>query len=240
MAFAIPENVQKTINAYTTTLISPALNRTLTHRGECGATTENFFTWLMYDSPIYEDIETKFSKTEKGIDIPIIVFNNGLGPSQHVYFKRVCFCDETCAKEGVKPEKTLQCVQFIDEGKARFAACGHFAIIISNNDSLKISETDYILDFTYKQMLVPRKVRPNCSAVHYVDTNEIEYNGKTIMMGNLSPYYLSTVGNISKTRTARWKKEYYCPSKHIYPISFSGGSLKRRTKRRKTRRVNRH
>lgn len=236
MSFIIPQRIKLAIQTFSETQI-PSCNISKTRRGFCGVVSEKFFNWLKTESAISREIEPVDLKTAKGANIRVLRIKSGIGQGADLYIKKVCFCNDTCPEENATTKAaSAECERKISEGfplKTNKASgkkvrntpdCGHYAIILSDNDSLIVKKEDYILDFTYKQMLVQRNRNTNKFKNGNVNTN----------LDRLSAYYLATGVETTKSRTARWHKEYQCPSKHIYPISSSGGSRKIRNKYRNT------
>lgn len=235
MGFIIPERIKLAIQTFSETQ-TQSCNTSKSRRGFCGIVSEKFFNWLKTESAISREIESVDLKTAKGANIRVLRIKNGIGQGADLYIKKICFCDDTCPEENATTiAASAECERKISEGfplKTNKASgkkvrntpnCGHYAILLSDNDSLIVKKEDYILDFTYKQMLVKRNRITNKFKNGNVNTN----------LDKLDPYYLATGAETTKSRTARWHKEYQCPSKHIYPIS-SGGSRKIRNKYRNT------
>jgi hypothetical protein len=62
-------------------------------------------------------------------------------PIKNFYIKRLCVCDGNCLSKCGRNKNKLSCD-------------GHHTIIVSLNNSLDIDEdNDYVIDFTYKQMI---------------------------------------------------------------------------------------
>jgi hypothetical protein len=236
MGFIIPERVKLAIQKFSENKMS-CLKAGKSRRGFCGVASANFFEWLQTESAISSEIEPVELKTAKGANIRVLRIKNGVKQGTNLYIKKVCFCNDTCPEENPATKAaSAECERKISEGfplKTNKASgkqvrntpdCGHYAIILSDNDSLIVKTEDYILDFTYKQMLVQRNRKNNIFKNGNVNTN----------LDKLSPYYLATGVETTKKRTARWHKEYQCPSKHIYPINSRGGSRKIRNKNRNT------
>jgi len=171
-------------------------------RGFCGVVANDFFEWLKGGSSIVKVTEVC---VEKGREIVCMLFDKATG----IYFKRVCFCQiDKCSDIG----RLTACVT--QNKTSTVKMCGHYAIILSNTDSLKTSSNDYILDFTYQQMLydagIPAPIVP--------------------------AYYISRLGKVfTERRTPRWETQYKCPSKHIVSTrkAASGGSMRRTRRRRR-------
>ena len=229
MGFIIPERLTSAIQKFSDTRMK-CYNSGKSRRGFCGVASGDFFEYLQRDSAISREIKPVDLKTTKGANIRVLHIKGGISEGINLYIKKVCFCNDTCPEENATTkEASAECERKISEGfplktnkttgkQARNTPdCGHYAIILSDNDSLIVKKEDYILDFTYKQMLVERQRNTNKFKNGNVNTN----------LDKLNSYYLATGAETTKKRTARWHKEYQCPSKHIYPI---GGSRKIRNK----------
>lgn len=122
-------------------LYNSKLTCSLTRRGLCGNININ---------TVFENLKTDFTleKIDKPRDTNIIDIYKL--PGKNIYFKRLCICDEPC---GISKCSTL---------KTKGSCDGHHAIIVSINDSIDIdSENDYVIDFTYKQMIFGSEHNPS-------------------------------------------------------------------------------
>jgi hypothetical protein len=171
-------------------------------RGFCNIVAEDFFEWLEAGNSLVKVTEVC---VKKGTDTVCMLLDR----QNNIYFKRVCFCQiEKCSDI----ERLAACVATNNGGIVK--SCGHFAIILSDTDSLKTSVNDYILDFTYEQMLHDEGAAANAGP----------------------PYYIARLGEVfTKRRTPRWETQYRCPSKHIISTRRTALAGGRRTRSRRTR-----
>lgn len=169
-------------------------------RGFCGVISEDFFDWLREGNSTVQVDEVCRKKVS---DSACTLVDRKAG----VFFKRVCFCQISDC--GNKPAiETCQ----NQNAHGVVHKCGHYAIILSNTADLTVAPTDFILDFTYIQML---------------------YKGDETPPDDLPPYYFARVKEL-KSRTARWNTEYKCPPKYV--VSTRGGAARRYSRRRYSRR----
>jgi hypothetical protein len=112
--------------------LPPRLSGSIACRGLCGEINVNLL--------LCKDFKRIFGLTKITNDDGIIMYEvNG------IYIKKCCICENQCTDD--KP-----CIL------TRGSKCdGHYIVIISENNESTINENDYVLDYTYKQMLVPQK-----------------------------------------------------------------------------------
>ena len=122
------------LDDYERKLTSKKCGYSLTRRGLCGEININ---------TVFKELKTDFKleKIDKSRNNNIIDIYKL--PTKNIYFKRLCICDKPCGIESM-------CSNL----KTKKSCDGHHAIIVSSNDSIDIdTENDYVIDFTYKQML---------------------------------------------------------------------------------------
>jgi len=223
----IPERIRLAFDQFNSKLKQSV--STCSRRGFCGVASEDFFKFLVNESKIKSEITVwNQTKTADNVEIPMLKIKNGFSQFKDLYIKRVCFCDTPCAtneaSQLTRNKAIADCKHKISSGDQRKASCGHWAIMLSDHSTTEIKQTDYILDFTYKQMLVPSK--PNHSS--YRPENTFLNGEKQVTVGSLPEYYLSPISGTSVSRTPKWRNDYVCPEKQIYPITFKGGRRKKR------------
>ena len=110
----------------------------------------------------------------------------------------------------------------------------HYAILISNTNGLEIADEDYILDFTYKQMIVnSNQTARNAAAAASRSATLAAVNA----IGIASDYLLLPFSEIKdRFSTAKWQKNYVAPVKSVISAARPGmrgaGGRKRKTRRR--------
>ncbi len=107
-----------------------------TRRGFCGKININYFLKKLITDKHVKCILISDATRDQTVDIYQY-------KEKELYFKRVCICDKPCSESN-------KCSRI----KNKQECDGHHIIIVSKNQSLIIDETnDYVIDFTYKQML---------------------------------------------------------------------------------------
>jgi hypothetical protein len=108
----------------------------ITRRGFCGQINIDIvFPNLIRDLHL-EKIDI-ILRSSKPLDLVDIYKYNDL------YIKRLCICDTLCGES------------LCSKNKIKNTCDGHHTIVISSSPDLNINdETDYVIDFTYKQMLI--------------------------------------------------------------------------------------
>ena len=161
--------------------ICPELENQVSRRGCCGLINlQTILPYLIRDLHLEKkDINSRYVDQ---------LYDIYYSPTNNFYIKRLCVCDGNCLSKCGKNKNKLNCD-------------GHHAIIISLNDSLDIDEVnDYVIDFTYKQMI-------------YSKAEEDENMEKMIKM----PDYLFVpyLEYLNYSTTTRWTKNISEPCKFI-------------------------
>jgi hypothetical protein len=107
-------------------------NSLLTCRGYCGV--------INMDQILCKVLISELNLMEH-INNDIIMYKY---PINNIYIKKCCICQNNC-------KNSNSCI------KTSGVNCnGHYILIISTNDDTIVNNDDYVLDYTYKQMLVSR------------------------------------------------------------------------------------
>ena len=122
-----------------------------TRRGQCGQINVTCFINYLFNDNLLERIVINSCDIDRKEDIIMYKFSSCLD-GKYIYFKRLCICDYKTVHKNCNNEKTL------------LTCDGHHVILISDNNKIDIDyDNDYIIDFTYKQMLcTPDKDDDTC------------------------------------------------------------------------------
>ena len=153
----------------------------VSRRGCCGLINiDNLLPFLIADLKL-EKIDILSPYNEQLYDIYYSSINN-------FYIKRLCICDVNCLSKCGKNKNKKNCD-------------GHHVIIVSLTNSLAIDEiNDYVIDFTYKQM------------IYSADEEITNMDAITKMKDYL---FLPFLHYINFSKTERWKKNITEPCKMI-------------------------
>lgn len=162
----------------------------LTRRGLCGQINiDTVFEKLKRDFAL-----TRINLTREGKTIEIYKLDD------NTFFKRLCVCDKPCGTSNCSTKKT------------KGDCDGHHAMVLSPRPDLDINETDdYVIDFTYKQMIYGNKDSP------IVPYEEKENNPTNVAIMEGLPGYLFIKYNeyVDYRTTSVWIKNITSPCKNI-------------------------
>ena len=154
----------------------------VSRRGFCGVINfNNILPSLIRDLSLEaKNVESRYRSGQ--------LYDIYYSPSKNFYLKRMCVCSDGCSSKCGKNKNKLNCD-------------GHHAIIVSLNDSLDIDiDSDYVIDFTYKQMIY--------------SAAEEDANMETMI--KLPDYlFIPYSEYVSYSNTERWKRNIFEPCKII-------------------------
>jgi hypothetical protein len=158
----------------------------ISRRGFCGKINiSNIFTNLIRDLKL-EQIDLE--RTRKDMPNQIIDIQK---MDDTTYIKRLCICDKECGDNNC------------DKYKDKLHCDGHHVIIVSSRNDTEIDvNTDYVIDFTYKQMLI--------------SPSEEEIKKKIDEIAVLPNYLFMKLNDyIHYSSSDRWKENITKPCKNI-------------------------
>lgn len=174
------------LDRYESEVVCPLLTR----RGYCGQININtVFDKLKTDLGLSE---IELSREGKNVQIYRL--------DDDTFIKRLCVCDSPCGPSNCSTLKT------------KLSCDGHHALIVSPRNDLTIDEnTDYVIDFTYKQMLYGSEHNPT------IPEEEKENKPANIRTLESLPGYLfmKYKDYINYGTTSVWRKNITNPCKNI-------------------------
>ncbi len=171
-----------------------------TRRGLCGEINVNTFFKKLISDRLVECLLITDSTREQTIDI--YKYHD-----KELYFKRVCICDKPCS-----------ILSTCSRVKNKMACDGHHIVIVSNSSSVIIDESnDYVIDFTYKQMLFSRDNEDSHS--DFIT----KLPGYLFLPFNEFINYPINISNFTQENINRWQANITNPCKFI--ISFTNSNI---------------
>ena len=178
------ETIKNALDEYDKIVMYDSNITTITRRGFCGyINIGTVFTNLTKDL-----VKINLERTKQDLSNQIIDIYK-LGDS--TYIKRLCICGDECGNNNCTRKKD------------KTHCDGHHVIIVSPRKDTEIDENnDYVIDFTYKQMLVN------------LDQEDIEFN-KNILESLPNYLFIKLYDYINYSECKRWIDNITKPCKII-------------------------
>lgn len=167
-----------------------------TRRGFCGEININTFLKKLIADRHVKCVLIPDASRDQTVDI--YQFKD-----KELYLKRVCICDKPCSASS-------KCSRI----KNKQECDGHHIIILSKNKTLIIDETnDYVIDFTYKQMLFS----------HMIEDSNVEFIARLpeylfLPFNQFINYYQSNP-EFKEENINRWQANITFPCKIIISVT---------------------